>query len=401
MKKFDEEIVLAATQGDKTAINTLIEQYYEKILYTAIKRFDVDRGADVAHKAVVEIIQSLKNLKDPEKFEIWMMQLVNYVCLNEMKAKYHGQEMFVGFGDGDPDGYIETDSMEFIPEEYVIHVEKREQVLGAIDTLPQNYQDALMDFFFHEMSYEEISEVKGISINKVRNDLYRGKQLLKKRLEALEGKEFTYSVGIGALPILSQLFWADATATLTPEICSGFLGIAQKEIAKAGLSGGSVTTTSTVVKIVAGSVMSVGLATGILLSMNQNVVKEPVQPIVTTVQSTVQITEATTEEIPFVINTLEDMIGVDEAKQLAGFESGTVDESKWLAFLEHIGAEIELVSVEHETEYSMYLLHKQDKQLMLAERKNSNGSELSIFYQFGEIVTPPLMIEIIMQFESE
>lgn len=225
MKKFDKKLVLEAIQGDKKAINALVEQYYERILYTAIKRFDLDKGTDVAHKAVVEIIQSLKNLKDPEKFEVWMMRLVNYVCINELKSKYHGQEMFIGFESGDPDGYIETDSLEFIPEEYVINREKRECVFKAIDTLPQNYQDALMDFFFHEMTYEEIAEVKGITITKVRNDLYRGKQLLKKRLEIMEGREFTYSIGVGTFPILSQLFLADASNILTPELCTSFLHV--------------------------------------------------------------------------------------------------------------------------------------------------------------------------------
>lgn len=404
MNKSDKEIILKAIQGDNKSISSLIEKYYGRILYTAIQRFGIDIGTDVAHKAVVEVIQSLKNLKDPEKFEIWMMRVVRFVCINELKLKYRDQKVFTEFENGDPDTYyVETDDQEFIPEDYIIHLEKRERVLEVIKTLPQNYQDALIDFFFHQMTYEEMAEVNGSDKTKIRNDLYRGKMLLKKRLEAIEGKEFTYSVGIGALPILSQIFQADVAATLTPNICTGFIGGAQKALSRLGGSGGSIgaTTTTVAMKVVAGSIMAVGLAGGIILAVNYNGIKEPVTQPPVAITSTVQTTEATTEEIAVVINTLEDMIGVDEAEQLNGFQARTLDKSKWLDFIEHIGAEVETVSIEHDQKYTMYLLYKQDKQLVLAERSNTRSNDLEVFYQFGDIDEPPRMIKIILEFDSK
>lgn len=399
MKRFDQELVLEAIQGNKEAISVVVEKYYQRILYTTIQKFGVDKGTEVAHKAVVEIIQSLKNLKDPEKLGVWMMRLVDYVCINEMKSKYRGQEMFTEFEDGDPDSYIESDNMEFIPDEYVINVEKREQVLKALKTLPENYQDALLDFFFYEMSYEEIAAVKNISLTKVRNDLFRGKRLLKKKLEAMEGKSFAYSVGVGTLPILSQLLQADAAVKVTPNMCNAFMSGVKKEISHLTISTISKSSTNVIMKIVFSSIVTAGLAGSAFIAAKPP--KEPILEVPIHIETTTQASVVTTDQTVFVINTLEDMIGVGEAKELIRFTKGIVDSDKWSAFLKHINAELEEVATEHESEYTVYLLRKQDKQLLLAEKRINGSDNLAIYYQFGEIDDLPMMIEIILQFDAK
>jgi len=102
---------------------------------------------------------------------------------------------------------------------------------------------------------------------------------------------------------------------------------------------------------------------------------------------------------PFIIITIEDMIGEEEASKLLTFETGPVDETAWLDFVARIGADIEGTAVEYDNEYTMYLLRKQDKQLILAERKNLDSGEIDVFYQFGIIEEPPMMIEIILLFD--
>lgn len=400
----DQDLVIRGIQGDKEAISSLIETYYERILYTTIQKFGVDGGTEVAHKVVVEIIQSIKNLKQPERFEVWMMQLLRFVCLNEIKLKYRDLKMFTEFENGDPDTYyVEHDDMEFIPEEYIVNVEKRQLVLEVIHTLPQNYQDVLMDFFFHQMSYEEMAEIHNITKMKVRNDLYRGKMLLKKRLEAVTGREFTYSVGIGTIPLLSQLFLADSAAVLTPSMYTSFFSVIGKALSKLGGTGGgiggAVGTGGITIKAVAVGVITIGLVGGAILSVKHNNTT-PSSLIAPPVEVTTQVEIVSTEESTFTIRTLEDMIGVDEAKRLRRFKSETASEKEWIEFIEHIGAEVEVVSAEYDKEYVMYLLQKKDKQLVLVKEQEKGGHQLRVIYKFGDIEELPRMIKIILQFDS-
>lgn len=402
MQKTDQKLVMEAIRGNKKALNELIEQSYQRILYTSVRKFGQQTGEDVAHKIVIEVIQSVKNIKEPGKYDVWLARVINLVCTNELKLKYRDQKVFAEFENGDPDVVMDTDNMDFLPEEYVIDAEKRAVVLQEIEKLPQNYQDVLFDFFYQDMSYEQIAEVRGISVKKVGNDLYRGRMLLKKRLEALEGKEFTFVIlPVGAMPSLAQVFQADASAVLTPELCSGFLSAVQQDMAKITLRLGKSVGVKAAVKIVASSLATFAVAGGLFMALNHNnPAPEPEAPVsveasAPSIESTPESTHESTIKL---IVTVADMIGEDEARELEAFEVGPVDEDAWLDFLDRIGAKPADVSIEHDTEYAMYLLNEQDKQLMIAERKDKSTGGLTVFSQFGDTAEPPLMIEIIMLF---
>lgn len=147
-------------------------------------------------------------------------------------------------------------------------------------------------------------------------------------------------------------------------------------------------------------VLTASLAGSIFIAANQT--KPLLQDVTISIASTVADTapESSSEEISARIFTLADMIGEEEAKELITFTTTAVDKVEWLAFIEDIGAQFETVSVEHETEYTMYLLRKQDKQLVLAEKKSIGSKSAEVFYQFSDIAEPPLMIEIILEFDS-
>lgn len=399
MKKPNQKVILKAIQGDKNAIGILIERYYERILYTTVRKFGLEHGEDVAHKVIIEIIQSIKNLKNPEKFEIWMMRLIGFVCINEVKLKYRDKEVFMHFKEGNPDDYIESDNREFLPEEYVVNEEKRERVLQLIEGLPQKYQEALTNYYFHGMSYDEIAELMNTTNVNITNYLHRAKALLKKQIEAAEGKQFAYSVTVGGLPILTQLFRADAAAKLTPDVCASFLAKAKGVLLKANLSMGSTVASSGVIKAVMTGILSIGVV-GSILAVNS--INKPAQTYhvpLTTISSTAN-RSISTESLPVVIRTLEDMIGEDEANILRGFEHKVENKEQWLEFLEHIGIEIKSVSNEPDYQYQIFLLRKQDKQLMIAERDNKSTGQLDILYQFGNITELPLTIEIVLMFDS-
>lgn len=387
-------------KGDKKAIGNLIEEYYEGILYNTIQKFGVEMGTDVAHKVVVEIIESIRNLKDPDKFEVWMLRLMRFVCMNEYKMKYRDQAIFTEFSNGDPNTYyVETDEMEFIPEDYVINAEKRQRILEIIKMLPQNYQDILINVYYHQLTYEEIAEVQGINKTKIKNDLYRGKRLLKEKLEILEGKEFAYSISYASVPILTKIFLADADDKLTPSVCAGFIGLVQQSLAALGTHGGSSVMMYGAVKIIASSVLTVSLAgTGFWLLQN-NTAPKPMHPV-SIETSTSTATEKATKEEPKQIQTLEDMIGVEYAKQLREFEKSGVNESQWLDFIKAIGAKIDSVAAEYNCNYTTYLLTKGEKQLLLADKQVIDSKNRSIIFYFGEVSDPPMMIKIIMEFDK-
>jgi len=410
MDQADQKLIMEAIRGDKKAVNDLVEKYYQRIFYYAFQRFGQDAG-DVTQKAFVRIITSLKNLRDPNKFEPWMMRLVKNVCSNEMKNKYRDQKLYAQFDDDDEAAMIpiNLENLEFLPEEYVLNAELREKVISIIKTLPENYSDSLLQFYFHDMSYEDIAEARNVNVTKVKNDLNRGRMRLKQKLEKLDGKEFMFSVvPVGMVPMLTRLFNADASAVLAPDACARVLANIQESVARIDLSSkaaSGIGKSGAVMKSVISSALLLAVFGGaMMLIPNNNGQNEPSLHTLQTSAAPSQTPEASStptepDSEPFIIITIEDMIGEEEASKLLTFETGPADETAWLDFVARIGADIEGTAVEYDNEYTMYLLRKQDKQLILAERKNLDSGEIDVFYQFGIIEEPPMMIEIILLFD--
>lgn len=400
--KYDPSLVKEAIRGDKKALNKLIEKSYKSIFYYALKKFNSE-AEDIAHKAVISIMTSISTLKDPKKFESWMLGTVSNVCGKEMRRKYLKNKIFTDMEDSEfTASLMETESLEFLPEEYVINSEKREIVLNAIKSLPAQSQDIMLFFYFEGMSYSEIAQTLDINEHAVKNALYRGKSKLKELLEQKEGKHFTmYSVAPMALSMLSRVFQADAESILTPEACARVLQKAHDVIAQLDVvpkSAASTAKTGTAIKSVVGGIVTLAVLGGIILLVPKE--KEAPTELHPPVISETVSSSKPTQSPPFIIETLADMIGEDEAAQLMAYINESVDLERWNKFLLHIGAEYDMNALEYDYEYTMYLLYKQDKMLVLAERRRLSDDALDIRYQFGEKREAPYTADLIFMFDS-
>ncbi len=65
--------------------------------------------------------------------------------------------------------------------------ERRERVERALRALPDRQRVPLVLFHFEDMSYEQIAAALRISVGKVKTDIHRGRESLKKELSILDG----------------------------------------------------------------------------------------------------------------------------------------------------------------------------------------------------------------------
>ncbi|ULL16385.1 sigma-70 family RNA polymerase sigma factor [Paenibacillus sp. H1-7] len=72
------------------------------------------------------------------------------------------------------------------PEETLLQTEHRTELQLLIRQLPPNYRIVLLLRFTNDLSYEEISEILGVPLIKVQNDLYRAKKRLKQMITVQE-----------------------------------------------------------------------------------------------------------------------------------------------------------------------------------------------------------------------
>ena len=65
--------------------------------------------------------------------------------------------------------------------------EKKVQVRKAIDTLPENLRQVLLLAYFHELKYQEISEVLEIPLGTVKSRLHAALEKFQQSWEQMQG----------------------------------------------------------------------------------------------------------------------------------------------------------------------------------------------------------------------
>ena len=402
-------LVQQAIKGNAEAINKVIDLYYKDILYFAIKKVGRQDGEDVAQQALSQMIDKLETLRDPSKLKSWMMSVVYNSCVDHMRSanvrdryfndKFDYETEFEEIEDRDPFS---------VPEEAFKSAEMRKLISQLIDELPSHYADSLRLHYLDGLSYAEIAEVRGVDIRKVKNDMYRGLILLRKRFEEETDGWFRYGAApVAALPALSAILADDKAVVVTPDIASS------SSLALMGEQAAATTSTTltvlmsllqgvSVFKVVGVSAAAILSATAIasgIFFLADGVSEE--DALLSPAIESQQIIETAPEpeaEAEADIQTVADMIGADEAALLASYQAGSADAAEWQVFLDHIGAELVDQGVETDHLYRLYCLEKQDKQLVLAQRQAQGIGAVEVIAQFRQKAELPLMLEVILMF---
>lgn len=404
----NKRLVKRAIKGNAHAIDKVIDLYYRDILYFAIRKVGRQEGEDVAQQAITDIISNMESLKDPTKIKPWMMSIAHHKCVDYMKRSKRTDEVIVDEGDFDNDILlaIEDEDREFLPEEVLLDSEQRDLIMSIIDTLPENYADCLHLHYHDGLSYKEIAETLGVDLKKVKNDMYHGLALFKKRFEEQTGQKYRYSVvAAGAVPALTQAFNAHCSGVITPDMCSNLLSVAREASAAKGLAAGAkgAAAFSKIGVVKAVGATAAGLAVvgaGAVFVLSQEPEPTPIPepeptPVIEVIpEEPTQPQEPEEKEI----RTLADMIGEEDAALVESFEAGAVDYDAWQALIARIGAELERTAAEPDYVYSVHVLEKQDKQLILVDRTSTDGASIETHYIFRQSAELPLMSEVIAMF---
>ena len=405
-------IVEEAIHGSSDAMRQLIEFYYEDLLYFAISKVGVQEGQDVAQRAVGSIIESIQNLKDPSKVKSWMLSVTNNRCMDHMKERQQTYLSLVHEEDLEEQTLhnIQDENTEHFPEEALLNKETRNKVIDIIEGLPMNYADCLRLRYFEGLSVKEIAEVLEISPKKVDNDLYNGKKLFKKHFEQSSHTNYRYSLAaIGIAPALTQAFQAHCAEVITPQMSAQFLAAANEYITahassmqvaqglaattqKAGISA-KVLGTSVI------AVSTIALAATIALTQLPTPAPAPSAALAHSLSSIAHTSLGATPQNAAQINTIADMIGTEDAALLASFEAAQPSAPEWQSFIARIGATTQDYAAEPQNTYRIYLLEKQDKQLLLFEKQASQTGAITVLSHFGIKEDLPHIMDVILMFE--
>ena len=183
----ESELLIEYRQnGDLSILGKLYEPQMEMVFAIAMKYFkDEDEAKDTVMALFEELILKLRN-HEVENFKAWLGMVSRNYCL--MALRKNSPEALValtpsgGFFDGNNEN-SNHNFMEFSTTEHLTDDWDLEQNLTnlerCLETLNLEQKQAVELFFMQEKTYQEVSQLTGFEVNKVKSYLQNGKRNLK------------------------------------------------------------------------------------------------------------------------------------------------------------------------------------------------------------------------------
>lgn len=166
MSMTDEQLVRAYAQGDNDAFDTLLKRHQERIfnyILRIIKNEDI--ANDIFQETFVKAILTIKQGRYTEngKFPAWISRIAHNLIID-----YYRQEKSENLQSADLDDVDVLNRKELCEdtiEDVIISDQIREDVKYLIKELPHLQREVLKMRYYQNLSFKEIAEITGVSIN--------------------------------------------------------------------------------------------------------------------------------------------------------------------------------------------------------------------------------------------
>ena len=162
----DEQLVRAYAKGNNEAFDTLLRRHQDRIfsyILRIIKNEDI--ANDIFQETFVKAIQTIRLGRYTEngKFPAWISRIAHILIID-----YYRQEKSENLQSADltdVDILNRKELCEDTIEDIMISNQIRDDVKYLIEELPELQKEVLMMRYYQNLSFKEIAEITGVSIN--------------------------------------------------------------------------------------------------------------------------------------------------------------------------------------------------------------------------------------------
>jgi RNA polymerase sigma-70 factor, ECF subfamily len=171
-------------QNKEIVIEQLMELYAEKVFLLAFS-FVKDRGVaeDISQEVFLKAYKYLDSFRGEATLKSWIYRITvntskDFLKKNSLKQLILESSFFENFN--------RTEST----ETSFLKADRNEQLLQTILTLPIKYRAVIVLHYFYDLKINELSSVLNLNTNTVKTRLSRGRNILRRKMEAKEGEVF-------------------------------------------------------------------------------------------------------------------------------------------------------------------------------------------------------------------
>jgi len=170
------DLVALSQQGDQEAFHLLFRRYSKPVLsfiYNLIGNKAL--AEELTQETFVRAYQKLSKLQDISKFSSWLFGIAKNTVRENLKENTNNE-------------YLELDQVNLTnqqtPDKDMFNQQLNQAIKLAILELSEDWRVVFTLKMLQQKSYEEIAEITGWSIGKIKTDLHRARLALRSKLES-------------------------------------------------------------------------------------------------------------------------------------------------------------------------------------------------------------------------
>ena len=180
MRTDNAELIQRILDGDEAAFACLVKKYQKRVHTLVWRKIgDFHIAEDITQETFLQVYRNLAKLKDRSQFPGWLYVIANRRCLAWLRKKRVQmqplEEIDIAMTERSSySRHVATEQAESAAET------KRELVKNLLAKLKESDRTVITLYYFGEMTYAEISEFLGVSVNTVATRVHRARERLKK-----------------------------------------------------------------------------------------------------------------------------------------------------------------------------------------------------------------------------
>ena len=169
-----ELLVLRCQRGDKQALDELIRQWQERLLYFVRRLVATEEDAwDVLQQTWLILVRRIRSLDDPHRLPAWLYQIARRTAMSHWRGYYRGQARMED----------NVDLAKLAGDDEDNPCDDVEEVHQALSRISLAHREVLTLYFLKDLSLQQMAEVLDIPLGTAKSRLCYAKRALRAVLE--------------------------------------------------------------------------------------------------------------------------------------------------------------------------------------------------------------------------
>ncbi|WP_220193132.1 RNA polymerase sigma factor [Ktedonospora formicarum] len=180
----DMELVAASQAGNQDAFASLVQRHQRRVfnlVYRMLQSYE--EANEITQETFLAAWQGLSSFRGDARFSTWLYRIAYNCCLKQLEMRKRDKALQAAIQE---EHLLDLAGEENAAMTQIEAADRQSLVHEHLSTLPAKYRIVLVLRHLQDMTYEEMAEILTMPIGTIKTHLFRARNLLKERIQAIE-----------------------------------------------------------------------------------------------------------------------------------------------------------------------------------------------------------------------